>query len=712
MVAPPGLREGSQALPALPQPSEPRRTRPSNATARPGLPDKPVPRRTSEQKRADEEQVRQTKEAKKIGKQDTYRRISTMQAQMVVDQSEARMDRAAIRPKPRIVRKPVTASEENSPMILPPRSARLEDSEGPSLREVLADVTRQRLADAKARAEALHSSSNQQAIGLDLHNKGPTNNITDIEDDSDELQYAMEYSKGNPKQLLPSPVVVAHVDVDDLADFMSVDPGNRTPRREQVKLKRKLDLRSDSEGDEVDTEPASEGEAMETDLQPRPQGEGRRLTRQVSSNLYMVKRDSPHVPQNAIAVIEAPPIKKIKTESAESSNNVRQSVTGNPNALGEIASMPVALRRSRKGSSMPKNPRVKATKGDLPPLMQNDPDDKWSKNVLPSVILWYGDQASVWSIKESDLEDVLIAVVGVIYPSFGDIDEMKHGGHIYDLAVQRLVRWRHVIGNAAAHVVLKYLNENAADQGLTKEALSTLLLKRRAFAYEDFDPTDHSKAFQSSFVLSLLGTTHLQDTIGWVEVPGLDLLAKCDHGIRGVLSLCTAALERALKLGEEGRLEVIVNQEAEMGQEALDTHPTRGIRTSRKQPRSLNHATGKLSTKGTAFSQQNWGSQSLSYYMSIANRDDGALENIVAGALLYLATNRDDDARFACVVAPDELDPRAQMCYSRNLRVVKRTSKTIPSSSLFFTCVRTHSSYSFHTHLYLLIVSLLRPRHS
>ncbi|KAH0831291.1 hypothetical protein J3R83DRAFT_13928 [Lanmaoa asiatica] len=72
MVAPPGLREGSQALPALPQSSEPHRTWPSNATARPGLPDKPVPRRTSEQKRADEEQVRQTKEAKKIGKQDTY----------------------------------------------------------------------------------------------------------------------------------------------------------------------------------------------------------------------------------------------------------------------------------------------------------------------------------------------------------------------------------------------------------------------------------------------------------------------------------------------------------------------------------------------------------------------------------------------------------------------------------------------------------------
>lgn len=169
-------------------------------------------------------------------------------------------------------------------------------------------------------------------------------------------------------------------------------------------------------------------------------------------------------------------------------------------------------------------------------------------------------------------------------------------------------------------------------EGLTKEEVATDLLTGRAFAYENFDPTgsepdNFDKAFQSDLMLSLLGTTHLQDTIGWVEAPGFDLLAACDHGIRGVLALCTAAvisffcvspttlttlqqLERALKLAEEGRLGVIVDQEAlTEGQEAVDAHPVRGMRMNHKQPRMLNQATGKASTKGTAFSHQNWGSQ-------------------------------------------------------------------------------------------------------
>ncbi|KAG6371948.1 hypothetical protein JVT61DRAFT_8962 [Boletus reticuloceps] len=633
--------------------TERRVTRPSNATARPGLPDKPAPKRTSEQKRTDEEQVRQRKEEKKTAKEDAYQRISTMQAQMVVDQSEALKDRVPMRPKPRIVRKNRPAIEENEPVILPPRNPRPESSKEPSLREVLADVTRQRLAKAKARAEASHNSSNQQTTELDScrNSKGLTNSnsnvtVTDVDDDSDELRYAMEHYKGNAKQLLPAEVAVAHVDVDELTSLM--DPGNRTPQREQVSLKRKFDSQSDLEGDEVTTEPASEGEAMETDLKPR--GAGQRLTR-----------------QNAVAIIEAPPIKKIKTESVEGADNVGQSITGNAPS-GEIATTPACTTaRFHKGSSVPKNARTKATKGDLPPLMQNDPDGKWTKNVLPSIILWYGDQASVWNIKDSDLEHVLISIVGVVYPSFADIDEMKlEGGHIYDLAVQRLVRWRHIIGNAAGHVVLTYLNENAAvDEGLTKEALATLLLKGRAFAYADFDPTDHSKAFQSDLILSLLGMTHLQDTIGWVEVPGLDLLQKCDHGIRGVLSLCTAALERALKLAEEGRLETTVNRDSETqaSQEALDANPapTRSIRANRKQPRTLNHATGKLSTKGSAFSHQNWGGQTTSYYVSIANRSAEMLGDVVARALLYLATRPDDDAESTPIIT-DELDPRAQMC--------------------------------------------------
>lgn len=120
-------------------------------------------------------------------------------------------------------------------------------------------------------------------------------------------------------------------------------------------------------------------------------------------------------------------------------------------------------------------------------------------------------------------------------------------------------------------------------------------------------------------------------------------------------------LERALKLAQEGRLDVIVN-EPEAQEAQVDVHPTRGIRTNRKQPRTLNQATGKMSTKDSAFSHHNWGGQTGSYQLSIAKRSDKVLGDIVAETLMYLATNRDDEALCASVIAPDVLDPRAQMC--------------------------------------------------
>ena len=106
---------------ALPvQASEHRITWKSNTTAQPGLLDKPVPRCTSEQKCADEEQVRHMKEAKKIAKEDVYQRISSMQAQMVVKQSEAQKDCTAMHLKPCLVKRPDARRKENETVILLP----------------------------------------------------------------------------------------------------------------------------------------------------------------------------------------------------------------------------------------------------------------------------------------------------------------------------------------------------------------------------------------------------------------------------------------------------------------------------------------------------------------------------------------------------------------------------------------------------------------
>ena len=72
--------------------------------------------------------------------------------------------------------------------------------------------------------------------------------------------------------------------------------------------------------------------------------------------------------------------------------------------------------------------------------------------------------------------------------------------------------------------------------------MAVTLLENWAFAYKDFNASEPVTASQSPLLLQLLGLTHLQDTQGWVDVPGLDLPSKCDYGIRGVLTLCTAAV--------------------------------------------------------------------------------------------------------------------------------------------------------------------------
>ena len=119
MVAPSRLRApASETQPAEPLPC---RTRPSNATSQPGLPDKPAPQRTSVQKQADEEQATQAKEAKKTALKEAYQRIASLQAGMANKQSEAMKNRAPMRPKPRVIQKD---SQSVLPMILGPRHPR------------------------------------------------------------------------------------------------------------------------------------------------------------------------------------------------------------------------------------------------------------------------------------------------------------------------------------------------------------------------------------------------------------------------------------------------------------------------------------------------------------------------------------------------------------------------------------------------------------
>ena len=64
-------------------------------------------------------------------------------------------------------------------------------------------------------------------------------------------------------------------------------------------------------------------------------------------------------------------------------------------------------------------------------------DRRWSKNVLPTLLLWLGDQPNVWSVPEEDLIHTLREITKVIFPKFTDLQDIRPNMPIFSL-VSRL----------------------------------------------------------------------------------------------------------------------------------------------------------------------------------------------------------------------------------------------------------------------------------
>lgn len=140
---------------------------------------------------------------------------------------------------------------------------------------------------------------------------------------------------------------------------------------------------------------------------------------------------SSYDPQTAVSVIEAHPDKKIKIEKVGNGDNGLYQAS-----VAVTHAQVVSSRKSRKAIPKPAagGSRLKSTKSDLPPQLQDDPEDKWSNIVLPSLLLWCGDQANVWTISDSDLAHVLVAIIHHVYPSFNlTQSDVNHGSPIYKL---------------------------------------------------------------------------------------------------------------------------------------------------------------------------------------------------------------------------------------------------------------------------------------
>ncbi|KIM51270.1 hypothetical protein SCLCIDRAFT_143617, partial [Scleroderma citrinum Foug A] len=181
---------------------------------------------------------------------------------------------------------------------------------------------------------------------------------------------------------------------------------------------------------------------------------------------------------------------------------------------------------------------------------------------------------------------------------------------------QRLSIWRNNFGSTAIAIVAHFLS--VADERRSPQEICDDLLTGLTFLFRDLDPKPEN-AFRSPLVLQLLAHTHLRPCVGCPNIPRLNTTALKAHGIKGAISLCCAALERALRLIQRGDIDI------------GDQTSARSKATV-KMPFKFNKAIGKESSTALLFSEQNWGSCTREYLMSINKRDVATLKEIVSMA--------------------------------------------------------------------------------
>ncbi|KAI6159026.1 hypothetical protein EDD17DRAFT_1762951 [Pisolithus thermaeus] len=322
--------------------------------------------------------------------------------------------------------------------------------------------------------------------------------------------------------------------------------------------------------------------------------------------------------KSSVSVTKTVP-KKIKTEASESLSTL---TTTSASKVSHVASdssnqMDAASAQARFNSA------------DLPSGLHKD--QKWRREVVPTLILWAGNQDDAFNITKQDICHALREIISVVYPTLKNVSSTILPNS--PMASQRLCDWRHGFASAAvAQLAAFFLNPHDPSPKVTAQ----VLLDHFTFLYEDLDATSPEKAFRSVFVQQLLLGSHLSATKGFVQVSALDTSSLAKHGIVGALGLCGAALMCGLNLIKSGDIELKAPANTKDGIAKL---ATRDVRT----PVRFNMASGKDSKTACAFSDQNWGTPTRKFTSAAQRRSITQLQDIVELALTSLTIGQEPD---------------------------------------------------------------------
>ncbi|KAI5995265.1 hypothetical protein F5J12DRAFT_961655 [Pisolithus orientalis] len=270
--------------------------------------------------------------------------------------------------------------------------------------------------------------------------------------------------------------------------------------------------------------------------------------------------------------------------------------------------------------------QVRFNNSDLPSDLHKD--QKWKREVIPTLILWAGNQEDAFNIAKQDICRALQEIMPVVYPILKNTaGSILPSSPMVSVVSQRLCDWRHGFASVAVvQLIAFFLNP----QDPLPADTAKVLLNHFTFLYEDLDMTVPEKAFRSVFVQQLLLSSHLTTTKGYIQVPTLDTSSLAKHGVVGALGLCAAAVT-FIKSGDV-ELKSPINVK-----DCIAKVATRFVQT----PVKYNMASGKDSKTACTFSDQNWGAPMRKFTGATKRRSIAQLQAIVELALASLAIGQE-----------------------------------------------------------------------
>ncbi|KAI6155778.1 hypothetical protein BKA82DRAFT_4349007 [Pisolithus tinctorius] len=140
--------------------------------------------------------------------------------------------------------------------------------------------------------------------------------------------------------------------------------------------------------------------------------------------------------------------------------------------------------------------RIRFVNANLPEELQED--RRWSKQMLPALLMWAGSFADPWAIPDLELTTALRIITTSLVSDF-DSHAVRPGTPTFVLATRRLGLWRSNFGSTAIALIAHFLASDPDDDARSATAVrrtcNKLIDGPLSFLYQDLDATNPAHAY-------------------------------------------------------------------------------------------------------------------------------------------------------------------------------------------------------------------------